>query len=97
LATPSCPKVRNEVFIAGTQPVVICHLHGNGGRTQVAGWDPVQAQPVTAATADGKPEVAEARPSSRAKTPRSIAVTPDPAQEQPKPKGFFGRLRGLFK
>ena len=29
-ATPSCPKVRSEVFIEGTQPVEICHLHGNG-------------------------------------------------------------------
>jgi penicillin-binding protein 1B len=95
LATPSCPKIRNEVFIAGTQPVQTCHLHGNG-RTQVAGWEPVQAQP--AASTDGKPQVAEARPASRAKTPRSIPVTPATPEEQPAPpKGFFGRLRGLFK
>src|SRR6185295_20016703 len=40
LATPGCPKIRSEVFIAGTQPVEACKLHG-GARTQVAGWDPV--------------------------------------------------------
>jgi penicillin-binding protein 1B len=35
LATMACPKVRNEVFIAGTQPVQFCRLHG-GGLLQVA-------------------------------------------------------------
>jgi penicillin-binding protein 1B len=29
LATPNCPKVRNEVFIEGTQPSEICHLHSS--------------------------------------------------------------------
>jgi penicillin-binding protein 1B len=28
LATPNCPKVRNEVFIAGTQPLEPCAAHG---------------------------------------------------------------------
>jgi penicillin-binding protein 1B len=35
LATTACPKVRNEVFIVGTQPVQVCRLHG-GGPLQVA-------------------------------------------------------------
>jgi penicillin-binding protein 1B len=39
LAAPGCPKVRNEVFIAGTQPVQICHLHGNG-RAEIFGASP---------------------------------------------------------
>ncbi|MGH9645814.1 MAG: penicillin-binding protein 1A, partial [Bryobacteraceae bacterium] len=45
LAAPNCPmdKVRSEVFIAGSQPLQICHIHGNG-RTLVSGWDPVQQQ-----------------------------------------------------
>jgi len=93
LATPSCPKIRTEVFIAGTQPVQACHLHGRGGVTQVAGWEPVQSQP---AVSDSRPVVAEARPAARSKTPQSIPVTPTP-QEQPKPKGIFGHLRDLFK
>jgi penicillin-binding protein 1B len=40
-ATPSCPKTYREVYIAGTEPVGSCPLHG-GGRgivTNVAGWD----------------------------------------------------------
>ena len=28
LATPACPEVRSEVFLAGTAPSVYCHLHG---------------------------------------------------------------------
>jgi penicillin-binding protein 1B len=35
LATPNCSRVRNEVFIEGTQPVEACHLHG-GARTPAA-------------------------------------------------------------
>jgi penicillin-binding protein 1B len=38
LATGSCPSVRTEYFIEGTQPVETCQLHG-GGETRVAGWD----------------------------------------------------------
>ncbi|HSR08695.1 MAG TPA: PBP1A family penicillin-binding protein [Bryobacteraceae bacterium] len=93
LATPGCPKVRSEVFIAGTQPVEACRLHG-GGRTQVAGWDPVapaaeQRNPVVAQTA--KPAAAPAT---------SISITPatPPQAEQPKKsRGFFGRLKDIFK
>jgi penicillin-binding protein 1B len=98
LASPSCPKVRSEVFIAGTQPVQICHLHGNG-RTQIAGWEPVQRQTGAdgPSAADDKPVVAASRPPS--KSPRSILVTPDaPQQPEHKPsRGFLGRLRDLFK
>jgi penicillin-binding protein 1A len=27
LATPSCPKVRSEPFVAGTEPREPCHAH----------------------------------------------------------------------
>jgi len=40
-ATPACPKHVSEVYIAGTQPVGACPLHGGGryGITTAAGWD----------------------------------------------------------
>ena len=39
-AAPACPKTRSEVYIAGTEPVGVCPLHGGrGGPTTVAGWD----------------------------------------------------------
>jgi len=93
LATPGCPKVRSEVFIAGTQPVEACHLHG-GGRTQVAGWDPVapaseQRNPVVAQTS---------KPAASPVTSISITPAAPPAAEQPKKsRGFFGRLKDIFK
>jgi penicillin-binding protein 1B len=48
-ATPFCPRTRQEVYIAGTEPVGTCPLH-NGGRqnvTNVAGWEtsPPPAKP----------------------------------------------------
>jgi penicillin-binding protein 1B len=46
-AGPNCPLTKTEVFIAGTQPVGTCPLHGgsNPGATHVAGWE-VPAPPV---------------------------------------------------
>jgi penicillin-binding protein 1B len=95
LATPGCPKVRSEVFIAGTQPVEACPLHG-GARTQVAGWDPVAPAP-----AERNPVVAENGRSTAAPAPvTSISITPaTPPQPEPakKSRGFFGRLKDIFK
>ncbi len=95
LATPGCPKVRSEVFIAGTQPVEACKLHG-GARTQVAGWDPVAP-----ATAERNPVFAENGKSPAAPAPvTSISITPaTPPQPEPakKSRSFFGRLRDIFK
>jgi penicillin-binding protein 1B len=94
LATSRCRNVRSEVFIAGTQPVVACHLHGDGRTTQIAGWDPVQAQP----------ETPNARPvaNNRVVDPggsRVIHVDPQTGAPQPetKKKGFWGKIGDLFK
>ncbi len=96
LASPACPHVRSEVFIAGSQPVTICHLHGNG-KTVISSWEPVQTTP--SANADnGAPVVAAAQPVKPGV--RSIPVTPAPAPEQPRKqpsKGLFGRLKDIFK
>ena len=37
LATANCPKTRSEVFLAGTQPIETCKLHGGG--TQITDWN----------------------------------------------------------
>jgi len=37
LATANCPKTRSEVFLAGTQPIETCALHGGG--TQISDWN----------------------------------------------------------
>jgi penicillin-binding protein 1B len=107
LAAPNCPRVRSEVFIAGSQPVQICHIHGNG-RTLVSGWDPVQSNaPGAAPAAESNGVVASVQTSpspsavQAAPAPRSITITPTPApqpqQPEPKKKGFFGRIKDIFK
>ncbi len=111
LATPSCPKTQTEVYIAGTQPVGSCPLHG-GGRpiTNVTGWemqpvpsprdgDPEGGLRVTGSGSDG---VRAAAPSRLAKQDRGDATaaqaqnTEKPKKEEEK-KGFFRRLLNVFK
>ena len=94
LATSSCPKVRSEVFIAGTQPVEACKLHG-GGRTQIAGWEPTAPAADKTSVASVETARAPARPQAR-----SIPIEP-PAPQAPeapkKSRGFFGRLKDIFR
>ncbi len=93
LATPRCPHIRSEVFIAGTQPVTACHLHGDGRATQVAGWEPVQSQP---ASGDVRP-VADAHVGDPGAS-RVIPVSPaQPTPPKPEKKGFWQRLGDIFK
>ena len=102
-ATPFCPKTKTEVFIAGTQPVGTCPLHGgqSPGATHVAGWD-LPAPPQLAAQngAPAHPTDPSFRQPPPAATPPS--GRPDNAQEQQnqkaqKRKGFFRRLMDVFK
>jgi penicillin-binding protein 1B len=44
-ATANCPERAAEVFIAGTEPVGACTLHGGRREMTVSGWD--DAAPVT--------------------------------------------------
>jgi penicillin-binding protein 1B len=99
LATSACPTYRAEVFIAGTQPVELCHLHGGAG-TQVASWDtPAQAPaalpPVVAANQGGAQSSTGARPAG------TITITPNPVPSRPpdapKKKGFWDHVRGIFR
>ena len=90
------------MFIAGTQPVEVCKLHG-GGRTQVAGWEPTVRPSEDGEISDNRRTAsASAAPRSsdgaHVRSPRSIAVTPaQPAKPPEDKKGFFGRLKAIFK
>jgi penicillin-binding protein 1B len=97
-ASPSCPKTRSEVYIAGTEPVGVCPLHGGrGGLTSVAGWDtspppatpsPAPAAPtITGSHGDGQvPADPVARRAARqaASQATGSATPPPPAKEEPK-------------
>lgn len=95
LATPNCPRVHGEVFLAGTQPVEACKLHGGGGRTQIAGWEPT-AQPAPSAEAV---VTAQATEPPKRRTSRVIPITPaTPAQPQTEgKKGFWHRIGDFFR
>ena len=111
LATAGCQKYRrNEVFIAGTQPVDVCKLHGGGSATQIATWDAAPAPPPAA----DKPEDPTAAPQSdsQAAAPppvaapvqkrevrqaRSIPVTPTPLPARsPQPAPAPPQPRGML-
>jgi penicillin-binding protein 1B len=96
-ATPSCPQVRTEVFIAGTQPVRACQLHGGHGTTMlVAGWDepaPARLEPLK--PLGSQPPAIRA---SRDELPADAIAQPDvPHDESKQKKGLFRRLLNVFK
>jgi penicillin-binding protein 1B len=108
-ATPSCPTTRAEVYIAGTQPVGACPLHGAGRTvTNVTGWDtaPPPAKPappanagdtgikVTGGTGDGREN---APPASR-RAARQDGTDPQTAQDQQsqQPAKPAEKKKGIF-
>lgn len=97
LAAPGCPNTRGEVFIAGSQPQEICRLHGgHGATTQVAGWEspepaPAPAEPSAPRANAGFPRIAQAAPA------QPPAAKEQPPAPQPRRKGFFGKIRDMFK
>ncbi|MGH8335784.1 MAG: penicillin-binding transpeptidase domain-containing protein, partial [Gammaproteobacteria bacterium] len=99
LATPSCPKTRTEYFIEGTQPVESCQMHG-GGATRFAGWDTLPPATTPVQTL-GKPGtlVIPVTPQPGQQNPQAVAQQQPPAnqQDQKKRKGFFGKLKDIFK
>lgn len=101
LASAACPKVRPEVFIAGTQPMEICHLHG-GGRTLIAGWESDDASPSpppvrvsgarpAAAGRDASGGTARQGAEVRQEQPRIV----EPVKKEAK-KSIWRRFRDIF-
>jgi penicillin-binding protein 1B len=108
LATSACPEVRSEVFLNGAQPAEFCHLHGGGG-TQVAGWETTTpaAKPVESlqtAGAVAKPAANGQPPAARAAAQVEIPLTvphaepiPEAKPKKEEKKGFFGKLKDIFR
>lgn len=108
LATTGCHDVKPEVFIAGTQPLETCRIHG-GGRTQVSGWEAAPSNPAPVAAPE--PAVQSPRREVAATTPppppsgerHTVTIPvkpPEPGLRKPpqqERKGFFGRLKDVFK
>ncbi len=105
LATRGCPAPRMEVFVAGSQPLESCRLHGRSG-TRVASWEaPPPAQPAVVASAAPPASAVQPGGSPPAPRPGSLQIVPAPPPAPPQPpqkppekkKGFFQRIWGVFK
>ena len=100
-ATPFCPKTKAEVFIAGTQPVGTCPLHGDRGpgATHVAGWElpaPPQLAQNGAPANPADPRLHQAPAAATAPNGKPDSAH-EPDQKPQKRKGFFRRLMDVFK
>lgn len=96
LATSACPLIRAEYFIVGSQPTQACSVHG-GGALQVASWEAVT--PAVPKESNGR--AVPARPRAQVESHAPLAgVTPSPApavKPKEEKKGFFGRIRDIFR
>ena len=102
-ATPQCPKTSDQIFIAGSEPVGFCPLHGGKGNpTSVSGWEVASEELGPAHPYD--PNLPQRR-NSTTLPPLPSATSqaspggpkPPPPAEEPKKKGLFDRLKGIFK
>lgn len=110
LATAACPKAYPEVYVAGTEPVNTCPLHGSGHGmvTQITGWDtstPAPAAPVAPAQpGDTRPRISGSSGDGQAaraarQMPPDQPLPGQPAPQPPKKekKGLLHRIFGVFK
>lgn len=99
LATPNCPKSHAEVFVAGTQPLEYCPLHGGTGKTMIAGWDTPDGDSSGQHAAGGAPAAPpaarQARPGEAPQDAQKSAPA-QPARPQHK-RGFWDKIRAIFK
>ncbi len=91
LATSACPESQTDYYLLGTQPVQFCLLH-QGGSTEIAGWEtPSPPLPPAATVVPTRPAVA---------TAQNLPNTAVPGQPKEKPKekkGFFDKLKSIFR
>jgi penicillin-binding protein 1B len=98
LSTPACPKSHAEVFIAGTQPLEYCPLHGGAGKTMIAGWDTPESEAPAASAGGDAAAAPAARPARRPQSPQQVEkAAPVQPAKPPKKQGFWDKFRAIFK
>lgn len=90
LATSSCPPdlVRNEFYLAGTQPVEFCALHA-GGVTQYANWEQLPTAPPMNGATTPPPPPPDVNADGNTQQPQN------PKDQKPK-KGILDKLKSIF-
>ncbi|MFB3779277.1 MAG: penicillin-binding protein 1A [Bryobacteraceae bacterium] len=101
LATSNCPKAEIEAFVAGTEPIEGCRLHGGSlaSATQVTGWETPSAEGPAEVASAAKPAAAAGSNRSRRPAAASAAAKAPAAPVAPPPekKGLFRRILDVFK
>jgi penicillin-binding protein 1B len=96
VATPSCPVIRDEVYIAGSQPTQLCELHGGHGPATAVGSflshifgggspKPPQTAPVSGTQGDVQSAEGSGDPNNA-----------QPAKVAEKKKGPLQKIFGIF-
>ena len=112
LATPSCPVMRREVFITGTEPTEFCELHGGRMMTQTppASWlsrlfgggaaKTEDSAPADASSTAPKPAgsapAAKEAPSKPVAKAAPSSAPPAPPTTESKKPGVLDRIFGIF-
>ncbi|MGI8960961.1 MAG: transglycosylase domain-containing protein [Bryobacteraceae bacterium] len=92
LASSACPEVQTDYYLLGTQPIQFCLLH-QGGSTQIAGWEtpPIPGQPAMTASLPAQPAI------STAQNLPNVDVQNQQQQKPKEKKGFFDKLKSIFR
>jgi penicillin-binding protein 1B len=107
-ATPYCPRTRQEVYIAGTQPVGTCPLHGGGRQnvTNVAGWETASPKPSSDGLRNGgspgesqavAPVIAQRGTAAKPEQTQTAQQQQAESPQKKEKKGFLRRILGVFK
>jgi penicillin-binding protein 1B len=95
LATTSCPQTTQEYFVAGSEPTQYCELHGGGKVAQSGSWLS-HLFGGGEKTAPAAPADSATNSKSKAQTNTGESAADQPNGEQPKKKGFFDHIFGIF-
>ncbi len=91
LATSACPTAVTEFYLVGTQPVQFCALH-QGGSTEIAGWETGSTTPRSLPNIPPAPGQMPASGDAAA-----VSVQNQDANKTREKKGFFDKLKSIFK
>jgi penicillin-binding protein 1B len=100
LAGSGCPKTQLQAFIAGTEPVEVCRIHGGTlASTRISGWETPAETPAESGTvaAAGPKTQPVPRAPARKKAVQAAAAPPSPTPAPAPRKSFLRRILDVFK
>jgi penicillin-binding protein 1B len=97
VATPSCPATREEVYVAGSQPVQLCQLHGgHGPATAVGSFLSHMFGGGSGRPPDGTANSAAGQPETKGASSQGDPQAAGAVKEAEKKKGPLQKIFGIF-